>query len=188
MKTTEIVGYRRAEIGTKFSKELRANGNVPCVIYGGDEVVHFHTPMYLFRELLYTPEATIVNVNVEGKVKQCIVQDAQFHPVSETLLHVDFLEISDDKPVSIEVPVKLKGTPVGVSKGGQLFMKTRKLKIKALPKQLPDFVEVSVGHMDLGQSLLVRDIKAEGVEIISNPSTAVIQIIIPRALKSKQAN
>lgn len=187
MKTTEIVGFKRPndELGTAFSKRLRADGNVPCVIYGGDEVVHFHSPMYLFKDVLYTPDAYIVNVNVEGVEKKCILQDVQFHPVSDVILHVDFLEISEDKPVKIDIPVSIVGESdaPGLKIGGVLVVKTRKLRIKALPANLPDTVEVSVAGLELGKSTKVSSIVAEGYEILNPKTVSVASITIPRSLR-----
>ncbi len=185
MKTTEIVGLRRSDMGTKYSRALRADGNVPSVLYGGDEVIHFHTPAYLYRELLYTPDAYIVELNVEGVEKKCILKEAQFHPVSEALLHVDLLEIFDDKEVIMNIPIKLIGDSVGVAKGGQVYTKSKTLKVKALPGKLPQEVEVDVTELDLGNSLTVRELGvSKDFEIITKQSVSVAQIIVPRALKS----
>lgn len=184
MKTTEIVGFKREDLGTSSSKKLRADGNVPCVVYGSGEPIHFHTPMYLFRDLIYTPEAKIVNLNVEGQEMQCILKEAQFHPVSEMILHADFFLISEDKAVVIEVPVKVTGTSPGVANGGKLFMKVNKLKVKAVPSKLPDFVEVSIEGLELGKSVRVRDTNPEGYEILNNEQVTIASVIIPRALKT----
>ena len=180
-----IVGFNRENLGTKYSKLLRADGNVPSVLYGGEKVIHFHAPAYLYRELLYTPEAYIVELNVEGVEKKCVLKDAQFHPVSEALMHVDLLEIFDDKEVVLDVPVKIVGTSDGVSKGGQVYLKSKTLKVKALPSKLPQEVEVDISSLDLGNSLVVRDIAVEGFEVITKPSVSVVQVIVPRALKAK---
>lgn len=186
MKTTEIVGFNRENLGTKYSKLLRADGNVPSVLYGGDKVIHFHVPAYLYRELLYTPEAYIVELNVEGVEKKCVLKDAQFHPVSEALLHVDLLEIFDDKPVVMDVPVTTVGRSEGVAKGGQVYLKAKTLKVKALPANLPQTVEVDISNVDLGQSLVVRELETnDDFEIITKPSVSIVQVIVPRALKAK---
>ena len=129
MKTTEIVGFKRDGVGTASAKALRADGNVPCVLYGGKDVIHFHSPMYLFKDLLYSPDAHIVELNVEGLKKKCVLQECQFHPVSDMLLHVDLLEIFDDKPVVMEVPVRLTGRSKGVVSGGAMRQSFRKLKV-----------------------------------------------------------
>ena len=134
MKTVEIIGYKRANLGKAEAKRLRAEGNVPCVIYGGEEQVHFSAPMILFRELVYTDEAHFVHLNVEGKEYQAILQDIQFHPVSEVILHADFLQIFEGKHVKMNIPVHFEGVSPGVTKGGTLIKKRRHLSILALPK------------------------------------------------------
>jgi large subunit ribosomal protein L25 len=188
MKTTEIVGFKREGLGTSSSKVLRADGNAPCVVYGSStEPIHFHAPMYLFRELLYTPNAYIVNLNIEGTELKCILKDVQFHPVSETILHVDFLVVSDDKPVTIDIPIEITGTSKGVANGGKLFTKVNKLKVKALIADLPDYVEVSIEGLGLGKSVRVGDVKSapttKGFEILNHDQVTIASVIIPRVLK-----
>ena len=185
MKTTEIVGFKREELGTRSSKALRADGNVPCVLYGGEENINFHAPMYLFRDLLYTPEVYEVKLNVEGVEKNCVLKDAQFHPVSETILHVDFFEIFADKEVEMNIPVKLVGAAPGAQVGGQVYIKTKKLKVVGLPGNLPDYVEVDISTLDLGDSKKVKEVEVAGeYKIVTNPSVSIVSIIIPRALKA----
>lgn len=185
MKKTEIVGYKREAVGTKSSKALRADGNVPCVIYGGEEVIHFHSPAYLFKDLIYTPEVYEVELNIEGVVKRGVLKDAQFHPVSDMILHVDFLEIFDNKEVEMNVPVKLVGTAPGAAIGGQVYIKNKKLKVVALPNNLPDYVEVDISSLDLSQSLKVSEVSVAGeYKILTNPSVSIVSIIVPRALKA----
>ena len=184
MKTIEIVGFKREDLGTSSSKRLRADGNVPCVVYGAGEPIHFHAPMYLFKDLVYTPEAKIVHLNIEGEEVKCILKDIQFHPVSEMILHADFFGIHDDKPVQIDVPVKITGTSPGVANGGKLFVKVNKLTVKAVPANLPDFVEVSIEGLALGKSVRVASVEAEGYEILNNPQVTVASVVIPRALKT----
>jgi len=188
MKSVEIVGFQRANLGKTDSKALRAESNVPCVLYGGGEQVHFHVPVILFRPLVYTPNAHIVDLNIEGRKFTAILQDIQFHPVNESILHADFLQLFEDKPVKINVPVKVKGVAVGVTKGGKLNQKLRKVKVMALPANLPDFVEVDVAHLDLGKTVKVSSIIADGFTILAAPNVPVVTIDIPRALKSARGN
>jgi large subunit ribosomal protein L25 len=183
MKKIEIIGYNRANLGKQISNQLRLDGNVPCVVYGGKEQVHFYSPMILFKEIVYTPEAHIIDVNIEGDVRTCVIQEVQFHPVSEIILHADFLELHKDKPVKIEIPVKFVGKAPGLIKGGKLIPKLRKIKIKALPDNLPDYIEVNISELDLGKSVKVKDVKAENFEILSNPLVTIATIETPRALK-----
>lgn len=184
MKTTEIVGFKREEVGTKYSKLLRADGNVPCVLYGGKENIHFHSPAYIFKDLLYTGDAHIVHLNVEGIEKKCVLKDVQFHPVSDMLLHVDLLEIFDDKEVVVEVPVRLEGVSPGILKGGQVYLKSKKLKVKAVPANLPDFVGIDISTLDLGKSIKVKEVKTDGFSIVTPEQVSIVSIIIPRALRS----
>lgn len=185
MKSVEIVGFKRANLGKTSSKELREKAEVPCVLYGGKEQVHFAVPMYLFKALVYTPDAHTVALNVEGKKYKAILQDIQFHPVNDIILHADFLELDDNKEVKIEVPVKVVGHSIGVEKGGKLNQKLRKVKIASLPANLPDFVTIDVTELDLGKTVKVSSIKAEKYRILNPPAVPVVSIEIPRALKNQ---
>lgn len=188
MKTIEIIGYKRANLGKKESKRLRAEGNVPCVVYGTGEQIHFYAPMIMFRPLVYTPEAHMVDLNIEGEHKRCILQDIQFHPVNEIILHADFLELEDKKPVKMEIPLHLMGTPKGVTKGGTLMFKRRSLKLKALPKDMPEHINVNVASLDFGKAIKVKDVKAEGFEILDNPAVSIAVIEVPRALRGRSVD
>ena len=187
MRVLDLIGYNRTDIGKGASKALRREGSVPCVMYGGEEGnVHFHTPMILFRDIVYTPEVAFVNMDIEGKEYKCILQDIQFHPVSEIILHADFLRLFDDVPVVMEVPVKFVGTSPGLQKGGKLSTTLRKIKVKALPGNMPSAVEVSLEGLELGQSAKVKSINAEGYEILNGGNVTIASITIPRALRSAQ--
>ena len=183
MKTLEIIGFKRANLGKQQSKELRNESYVPGVLYGNGEQVHFYAPVILFRDLIYSPEVYEVDLNVEGTHYRAILQDAQFHPVNEMLLHVDFLELNDNKEVKMEVPVRFVGVSPGVLAGGKLVSKLRKLKVKALPANLPDFVEVNIAVLELGKSVKVGKIEAKGYTILTNASAPVATVTIPRALE-----
>ncbi|MFA0960750.1 50S ribosomal protein L25/general stress protein Ctc [Roseivirga sp. BDSF3-8] len=188
MKTIEIIGYKRANLGKSESKRLREEGMVPCVVYGDGEQEHFYSPAILFRDLIYTPEARFVKLNVEGKEYDCIMQDNQFHPVSESILHVDFLKLKEDRPVKMNIPVKLKGNAPGIVKGGKMQLKVRHLRVKALPKDMPEHIEVDVSKLDLGKSVKVGEIKQENYEIQNNNSVSIATVIIPRALRGKKTD
>ncbi len=183
MNTTEIVGFKREDLGKSAAKALRADGNVPCVVYGGGENIHFHAPAYLFKDLVYTPDAYFVKLNIEGVEKTAVLQDIQFHPVSEIIVHADFLEISEDKPVAMNIPVKIEGRSKGEEAGGVLQIKTRELRVKALPKDMPQFVTVDVSPVELAKSFKVAHIPAGNFEILNAPSVAIASVIIPRALR-----
>jgi large subunit ribosomal protein L25 len=185
MKTLEIIGYKRANLGKKASNDLRLDGYAPCVLYGGKDQVHFYTPMILFKELLYTPNVYQVALNIEGAEYKAVLQDAQFHPVNEVILHVDFLELQDDKPVKMEVPIQFTGVAPGVQKGGKLVSKLRKLAIKALPNDIPDYITVDISNLELGKSIKTGEITSDNYTILSNPNTPIATVEIPRALRGK---
>ncbi len=186
MKSLEIIGYKRANLGKKSSKDLRLEAHVPCVLYGGEQQVHFYSPMILFRDLLYTPDAYLVKLNVEGELFQCILQEVQFHPVNEMILHVDFLEVKDEKPIKVEIPVSYVGNSPGVQIGGKLVPKLTKLKVKALAKDVPEVIQVDISTLELGKTVKVKDIKIGNYEILNSLSTPVVSVEVPRALKGKQ--
>lgn len=188
MEYLDMVGYYRKDLGRKASKDLRTEGYAPCVLYGGhDEPIHFYVPMILFRELVYTPDVKMVVMDIEGTEYKCILQDVTFHPVSEVLLHADFLRLYDDVPVKMDIPVTFKGSSPGLLKGGKLVTKTRKLTVKALPADMPQSIEVSIEGLDLGKSVKVSSIKQENFTILNNPMVTIGSIEIPRALKSAKS-
>lgn len=185
MKTLEIVGYKRKELGTSSAKQIRAEGNVPCVLYGDKgENIHFYAPAILFRDLVYTTEAWFVKINVEGEEYDAILQDIQFHPVSEIIMHADFLQLVEGKPVSMDIPVNITGTAPGVVQGGVLYVKNKKLRVRALPKDMPEAIDVDVSNLDLGKVVKVGDVNNDGFEIVNKDQVTIVQLVVPRALKS----
>ncbi|MFY0686851.1 MAG: 50S ribosomal protein L25/general stress protein Ctc [Cyclobacteriaceae bacterium] len=188
MKTVEIIGYKRANLGKAESKKLRGEGFVPCVLYGGNEQVHFYAPMILFKDLVYTGEARFVELNIEGDQRKAIMQDLQFHPVSETILHVDFLELSDDKTVTMKIPVKLQGNAPGVQQGGRLIMKMPHLNVKATPGNMPEFINVDISGLKLGKTIKVGAIEPQSYEILTSPLVSIASVEVPRAMKGKDGD
>ncbi|WP_339699704.1 50S ribosomal protein L25/general stress protein Ctc [Algoriphagus aquimarinus] len=188
MKYLEIIGFKRANLDSASLSELRESGNVPCVVYGPGikEQIHFYTPIILFRELIYTPEVHIVELNIEGTIIKAVLKDAQFHPVSEAILHADFVAFADDKPIKFEIPVKVVGSSPGIAKGGKLELKTRVLKVKGLAKDFPDVIPVDISNLDLGKSFKVEDVQVEGFEVLTSPNVSIVTIGIPRALRGKK--
>ncbi len=188
MKTLEVIGFKRANLDSASLTELREEGNVPCVVYGPGipEQIHFYSPIILFRDLIYTPEVHLVELNIEGKIIKAILKEAQFHPVSEMILHADFVAYSEDKPIKFEIPVKVEGSSPGIAKGGKLEMKTRVLKVKGLANDLPDFVVVDISNLDLGKSFKVEDLNVKGFEILTSPNVSIVTVGIPRALRGKK--
>lgn len=183
MKTVEIIGYKRANLGKVGSQKLRDEGLVPCVLYGGDQQVHFHSPMILFRDLVYTNEAHFVHVNIEGEESKAILQEVQFHPVSEIILHADFLKISDDRKVKMSIPVRLVGQAPGVAKGGTLVRKRAALKVFGFPKDMPDHIDVDVSELDFHHAIKVGDMKLPGLDFLDPKQATIAAVEIPRAAK-----
>ena len=176
MKSFSIIGTKRAAQEKHEARDLRAEGKVPCVLYGGKEQIHFSTPTISLKGLVYTPEVHTVDLNIDGTNYKAIMKDIQFHAVSDKIQHIDFLELSDNKKVTIEIPVKMTGKAAGVRAGGQLLTKLRKLKISALPKDLPDSVELKIDDMNIGDSVRVKDIKIKGVEFLDTPNNVIIAV------------
>lgn len=183
MKTIEIIGYRRANLGKVESQRLRDEGLVPCVLYGGDNQVHFYAPMILFREVVYTNEAHFVHLNIEGEESQAILQEVQFHPVSEVILHADFLRISEDRKIKMSIPARLVGQAPGVNKGGALVQKRSALKVYGFPKDMPDHIDVDVSTLDFHHAIKVSDIKVAGLEFKDPKQASVAVVEVPRAAK-----
>jgi large subunit ribosomal protein L25 len=184
MKTVEIIGYNRANLGKAEAKRLRDQSMVPCVIYGGEEQVHFYAPMILFREIVYTAEAHFVHLNIEGNQFECILQDIQFHPVSETILHADFLQLFEGKLIKMDIPVHFVGKSAGVTKGGTLVKKRRTLKVNALPKNMPDYINVDISELDFGRAIKVSEVESVDFDILDTAQASVAVVEIPRALRS----
>lgn len=183
MKTVEIIGYKRANLGKSESQRLREEGLVPCVLYGGDNQVHFYAPMILFRDVVYTNEAHFVHLNIEGEESQAILQEVQFHPVSEVLLHADFLRISEDRKIKMSIPVRLVGQAPGVAKGGTLVRKRASLKVYAFPKDMPDHLDIDVSALDFHHAIKVGDVKIEGLEFLDPKPSSIAVVEVPRAAK-----
>jgi len=187
MKTIEIIGYQRANLGKQASKNLRNEAQVPGVLYGGKDQVHFYTPMALLKNLVYTPQAHFISLNLEGTIYNCILQDIQFHPVSEVILHVDFLQIFEDKKITMHIPTVLVGDAPGVVKGGSLAHKMKKLAVVAYPKDMPDQIQVDISTLDVGQMVRVSHIKPENYTILALPGTPVAVVETTRALRAGAA-
>ncbi|MFV0289956.1 MAG: 50S ribosomal protein L25/general stress protein Ctc [Mangrovibacterium sp.] len=184
MKSVAINGELRTAVGKKDAKALRAESKVPCVLYGGNEPIHFQADFAEFRKIVYTPNVYIVSLMISGKEYQAIMQDIQWHPVQEEILHVDFLQVAENKPVKIEVPVKVEGYAKGMRAGGKLKLNLRRLKIKALPTNIPDSIKVNIDALELGQAIKVGQIDAKNVEILNSKSNPVVTIMITRAARA----
>ena len=181
MKSITIKGSERESVGKKATKALRDAGMVPCVLYGGDKPVHFSAEEKAFKNLVYTPNAHTVVIEAGKNSFNAILQDIQVHPVSDKILHIDFFQLNDAKEITMEVPVKVTGVSPGVLLGGVLRLNTRKLKVKALPKNLPDFVEANISEMEMGNKLYVTKLASDNFKLMHPENTVVAQVRISRA-------
>lgn len=186
MKTIAISGSLRENVGKRDAKELRYEGKVPAVLYGGNEQKHFAVVATDLKDVIYTPEVSFVEIELEGAKTKAIVKDLQFHPLTDLLLHVDFLQLFDDKEITMEIPVKLTGTSPGVKMGGKMIQKLRKLRVKALPANMPQTVEVSISKLEVGNLTRVRDIKGDNYTITNTPEDTIVSVGMSRALKQAE--
>lgn len=181
MKSITINGSTRKVLGKKSTKELRKQEMVPCVLYGEGEPIHFSAKELDFSKLVYTPNAHTVKIVLEKKELDAILQDIQFHPLSDKILHVDFYQLSENKEVSMEIPVKIEGSAPGVLiSGGVLILNQRKLRVKALPKNLPDFITADISKLELGDKLYSSELKDEKYEFLHPDNTVVCQVKVAR--------
>ncbi len=186
MKSFAISGSRRENVGKRDAKELRYEGKVPAVLYGGDNQIHFAVSAADLKGLVYTPDVHFVDIDVEGTKAQAVLQDIQFHPLTELILHVDFLRINESKPFVMEIPVKLTGTSPGVKMGGKLIQKLRKLRVKAFAKDMPQYVEVGIEVLELGKSVRVGDLSFDKFQVINNADDTIVSVVMSRALKQSE--
>lgn len=192
MKSIEIKGTKReiaerSSVQARALKAIRKDNGVPCVLYGGAENVHFTVATESLRHLVYTPDIFLVNLDVEGKKVTAIMKDIQFHPVKDTILHVDFLEVAAEKPIVIEVPVQLEGLAEGVKAGGKLVLQTRKLKVRALYSNVPEKLTVNVSHLGLGKTIQVGALSYEGLELLNAKDAVVCAVKLTRAARGLAA-
>ena len=187
MKTFELKGAVRTDLGKKATKAERVVDKVPCVLYGGVENTHFTTTISDIRKMIYSPEVFVVNLDIDGKKTKAIMKALQFHPVSDKVLHIDFLEISEDKPVVVELPVKLEGLAEGVKAGGKLALEMRKLKVKGLYTQIPENIVIDVTELGLGKSIQVAKVSAANLEILNAKNAVVAQVKLTRAARGAAA-
>lgn len=176
MKSVSISGSLRENVGKKDAKFQRNSGMIPCVLYGGKEQKIFIVEERQFAKLLYTPEVNFVELNIDGVTTKAIVQDSQFHPITDKLLHVDFLEVVDGKPITIEIPFKITGTAPGVLKGGNLKKRVRKLKVRGLLENVPEDITADISNLDLNDMLKVADINVENLTIVDNPNKVLVMV------------
>lgn len=186
MKTVSLSGSLRANVGKSDANALRAKGHVPCVIYGGGEQIHFSADERAFKDVIYTPETSIVEIDVNGKKYKTVLQESQFHKVTDKLIHADFLQIVDGKPVIVSLPVKAVGQAAGVKAGGKMSIKMRKLKVRGLINKLPERIELNVEPLEIGKTISVGDISLDGIEILHPKNISVISVQTTRAVVAEE--
>ena len=187
MKTVTIEGHLRTEAGKKAARQIRSQENVPGVIYGGAQEVNFYAPAKAFKSLVYTSEFQLAEVKIDGKVYKCILKDLQFDKVTDELIHIDFLELVEDKKVIATLPLKFVGTSSGVKAGGKLVLKIKSVKIKTYPKYLKEAIEVDISNLELNGNIRVENIIAENMEILNSPRIPVASVTMTRQLKQEEA-
>ena len=181
MKTLAISVKERLNVGKTNTRALRNQGNVPCVLYGGEKQVTFYAHENDFRKLVYTPDTFVVDLDVDGKKTKAIMQDIQFHPVTEKILHIDFLEVFDNKPITVSLPVVLSGVAIGVKNGGNLMFRRPKIITKGLVSNLPEAINIDIEHSKIGMFIYIKDVVIEGAEFLAPPNSVVVGVKTARA-------
>ena len=187
MKTITIEGQLRTGTGKKAARQLRSQGLVPGVIYGGTQEVNFAAPVLAFKSIVYTPDFQLADIKVDGKSYKCILKDLQFDKVNDQLAHVDFLELTQDKSVIATIPVKFTGASQGVKDGGRLITKVKSLKVKTLPQHLKENIEVDITNLQLNGNIRVEDVNEPNYEILNSPRIPIASVVMTRQLKQEEA-
>ncbi len=187
MKSITIEGQLRSEFGKKATRQVRSEGQVPCVIYGGAETVNFSAPAVAFKNLIYTPDFQLAEIKLGAKTYRCVLKDKQFDTVTDELAHIDFLELVEDKPVAVTLPIRITGQSEGVKAGGKLVVKIKALKVKALPKHLRENIEVNIDNLELNGNIRVEDVVAENIEILNSPRIPIASVVMTRQLRQEEA-
>ena len=182
MKTLAINVKEREKVGKSNTRSLRNQGNVPCVLYGGEKQVTFYAHENEFRKLVYTTDVFIVELDIDGKKYNAIMQDIQFHPVTEKILHIDFLQVFDDKPVTVSVPVILNGIAEGVRQGGVMMFRRNKIITKGLVKDLPDSIELNIEHLKIGMFIYIQDLNIDGCQFIAPGNSVIVGVKTARTV------
>jgi large subunit ribosomal protein L25 len=186
MKSIAISGSARQNVGKRDAKELRYQGLVPAVLYGGKEQTHLSVSAADLKPVLYTAEVVFVELDINGKKTRAIVQEAQFHPLTDQVRHIDFLELFDEKEVTMNIPIRLTGTSPGVKMGGKLVQKLRNLRVKALPNNLPQEILVPMESLEVGKSFRVNQISLENAKVLNNADDTIVSVIMSRALRQAE--
>jgi large subunit ribosomal protein L25 len=187
MKSIELKGTIRESVGKKNSKALRTNETVPCVLYGGKDNLYFSVSEKDLKEILYTPKVYLISLDIKGKKTLAKIQDIQFHPVSDAPIHIDFYEVTDDKKITIDIPVRVEGNSIGVKEGGKLVQDARKLKVKGIVKNIPDEIVLDVTNLGVGKSMRVGDLTHDKVEFLDLKNNPVVSVKLTRASRGAEA-
>jgi len=187
MEIIEITATKRELTGRATSVQMRREDQIPGVLYGGSEVVHFQAHQFEYDKVICTPKVYAVKLNVSGKVYDCVLKDAQFHPVSDKLIHADFLAVSDKKPVTMKIPVKLSGISEGVKQGGKLILKMRKLRVSGLIKNIPDELEIDVTNVGIGQAIKIEKLNFKNLQINESKNSVVCAVKSTRSVVKEGA-
>ncbi len=187
MKTITIEGQLRTEFGKSATRQLRSEDKVPAVIYGGAKEINFSAPATAFKNIIYTPDFMLADISIEGNSYKCVLKDLQFGKVSDQLIHVDFLELVPAKKVTVNIPLKFTGVPQGVKEGGKLVVKIKSLKVKTLPKNLLEHIEVNIDDLKLNENIRVQDVKPENMEVMNSPRIPIASVTMTRQLKQEES-
>lgn len=183
MKTVSMSGSLRANVGKKDAKMNRANGKVPCVIYGGKEELHFSIDEKELETIIFTPYTFLIDLDIEGKKLTATLQDVQYHPVSDKTLHADFLQVTPGKPIIVSLPIRIEGNSPGVLRGGKLIKKFRKMKVKGLAEHMPEEIVINISKLEIGDIIRISDVKIPHIEILEVPGNLVVSVASTRAVE-----
>jgi len=187
MKTLTLSGTQRKAIGRTNANLIRREGKVPCILYGGKDILHFEAIEKDFKPLVFTPDVHMIKLDVGGKQTNAILQAIQFHPVTDKILHVDFLEVIGDKPVVMDIPVKIIGTSVGVKEGGKLLKKLTRIRVKAPISKIPATIDLNIESMKIGDYIRIKDLKYEGVNFLHEPNVTIVAVKVTREVVEEVA-
>lgn len=187
MKTVSLSGSPRANVGKVDAAAVRAKGHVPCVIYGAGEQIHFSADIRDFRKIIFTPETNLVDIEVAGKNYRTVLQEAQFHKINDLLIHADFLVVADNKPVTVQLPVRTIGLSEGVKAGGKLMIKLRKVKVRGLIADLPESIDLNIEPLAIGKSISAGDIQIKGISILHPKNISVVSVVTTRNVTTEEA-
>ncbi|MDD4150678.1 MAG: 50S ribosomal protein L25/general stress protein Ctc [Bacteroidales bacterium] len=186
MKHFEVIANLRTDLGKKATKKIRKEGNIPCVIYGKNDVMHFSTAQSAVRKLIYTPAVMFADINIDGKVKSATIKDIQFHPVSDEILHIDFYEVNEKDPIKINIPIVVEGNSPGVKAGGKLSLNNRRISVKGIMENIPDNFTINISKLNIGDSIKIKDLKSDTLEFTDPKSNIVIMVATARVVTEEE--